>query len=113
MKVITRYSSEYVNSLYSRFLLRHRCEKVDFIFWLVRNIFKHKLRIQKLWIEFIRGDITLTDYKYLSRLTTRRLRFGGVDFIKKLLENPKQSVVVLRPKHFGDEPATFPEELRG
>ena len=76
--------------------------------------------IEKLRIDLIRRQITMTNNEDFRRFVTRglmnrsnvrterrgdfpNLRFGGIDSFEHLLENPQQGVVIFRTKHFRHE----------
>ncbi len=62
--------------------------------------------VEMLWrLEPSRHD------KDLSRNVSRRRRFRSLDFGKQLVEDPKKFVVLLGPKHFRNERATFDKKL--
>lgn len=55
----------------------------------------------------------MADDKDFSGLVTGGLRFGGLHFLKELLKNPHEWLVVFGAKNFGDESSSFVEKLRG
>jgi hypothetical protein len=75
------------------------------------NLSKDIFWVKQFWINLVWSKIALTNHKDLSGLCTRCLWFGGVDFLKELLEDPHQSLVVLGPEHLGNEPSSLLEEF--
>lgn len=55
--------------------------------------------------------VTLADNKDFGRLVTGCLRFGGLHFLKELLEDPHEWLVVFGAKDFGDKSSSFVEKL--
>ena len=58
-------------------------------------------------------QLTLTDNKDLSRLVPRRLWFGRLHLLEKLLEDPEQRLVVFGAENLGDKSATFIQKVTG
>lgn len=56
---------------------------------------------------------TLTDDEDLGGLVPRGLRFGGLNLLEELLEDPHERLVVFGAEDFRDERAALREELAG
>lgn len=53
----------------------------------------------------------MADNKDFGGLVTGRLRFGGLHFLKELLEDPHEWLVVFGAKDFGDESSSLVKKL--